>query len=96
MSIFVSTGGFAKLPGNIVAERYLRKGIKNIELSGGVYSLTLVQDLLKIKNEVNFRIHNYFPPPKNPFVLNIASLNQKNSKRSMDHVYSSIRYCIKI
>ena len=28
MSIFVSTGGFAKLPGNIVAERYLQKGIK--------------------------------------------------------------------
>jgi len=93
MGIFVSTGGFSKLPGNIVAERYLQKGIKNIELSGGVYSLTLVQDLLKIKNKVNFRIHNYFPPPKNPFVLNLASTDQEISNLSLNHVYNSIELC---
>jgi len=93
MSIFVSTGGFAKLSGNIVAERYLRKGIKNIELSGGAHSLTLVQDLLKIKNKANFRIHNYFPPPKNPFVLNLASVDQEISNLSLNHVYNSIELC---
>ena len=83
MSIFVSTGGLAKLPGNIVAERYLRKGIKNIELSGGVHTPTLVEDLLKIKKEANFQVHNYFPPPKNPFVLNLASADQKISNLSL-------------
>ena len=90
MSIFVSTGGLAKLPGNIVAERYLRKGIKNIELSGGVHTPTLVEDLLKIKKEANFQVHNYFTPPKNPFVLNLASADQKISNLSLNHVYNSI------
>ena len=96
MNIFVSTGGFPKLAGNIVAERYLRKGIKNIELSGGMHTPTLVEDLLKIKKEANFQVHNYFPPPKNPFVLNLASADQEISNLSLNHIYNSIELCSRL
>ena len=44
-------------------------GINNIELSGGCYDADQLTNLKKFKNKINFQIHNYFPPPAEPFVL---------------------------
>ena len=51
-------------------------GFLNIELSGGTkYYDGIENDLfsLKKKYKINFLVHNYFPPPPDKFVLNIAS-----------------------
>jgi len=59
-------------------EQALAHGINGIELSSGMdYRpdiLTLIREA-RSKDDLSFLVHNYFPAPKNPFVLNIASLD---------------------
>ncbi len=67
--------------------------IRNIELSGGVsYSANMKESLKDLKNKyaLNYLIHNYFPPPKESFVLNIASDNDEIRKLSIAFTKSSI------
>lgn len=64
-------------------------GFKNIELSGGTELYEdLESDLLEIKNKfkLNYRCHNYFPPPPKHFVLNLASLDEEVFNMSKEHV----------
>ncbi len=68
-------------------------GFKNIELSGGTrYYDNLENDLLALQNQydLNYQCHNYFPPPINDFVLNLASLNDCIFERSFNHIKDSI------
>jgi sugar phosphate isomerase/epimerase len=67
-------------------------GIHKIELSGGTKLYPeLQQDLLIAKQSgVDFLIHNYFPPPAEPFVLNLASVNAQTSQASLDHCKRAI------
>ena len=37
-------------------------------------------------------IHNYFPVPQTPLVINIASLNSEIRKKSIDQIKKSIDY----
>jgi len=70
-------------------------GFKNIELSGGTeYYHTLEQDLyeLKEKYQLNFICHNYFPPPKIPFVLNLSSMDDKIFYNTLEHFKRSIMF----
>jgi sugar phosphate isomerase/epimerase len=74
-------------------ERLVSLGFRNIELSGGTnYYPSLENDLLKLKNEfnLNYLLHNYFPPPKDHFVANIASLDQEIYQRTIDHYLQAI------
>jgi len=68
-------------------------GFKNIELSGGTeYYDNFENDLLELKERynLNYRCHNYFPPPRKPFVLNLASLNDETFQMSFDHLQQVI------
>ena len=68
-------------------------GIRNIELSGGTeYSDNILKNLkhLKKKFSLNILIHNYFPPPKKDFVLNIASHNKITREKSIHFAKKSI------
>ena len=60
-------------------------GIRNVELSSGLKSGTdnLITQILSSKNEFNILIHNYFPAPNKPFVLNLADTDEKIRKRSL-------------
>ena len=64
-------------------------GFQNIELSGGTeFYENFENDLMELKGKynLNYRCHNYFPPPKKPFVLNLASLNDETFQMSFDHL----------
>lgn len=72
--------------------------ISNIELSGGngYYPRTdLIKrlDNLIEKGVENLLIHNYFPPPKNNFVLNFASGNRNIVRQSMALADRSLELC---
>ena len=70
-------------------EELATNGFRNIELSGGTeYYENFEDDLLELKDKynLNYRCHNYFPPPKKPFVLNLASLNDETFQMSFDHL----------
>lgn len=70
-------------------------GFKNLELSGGTAYYdhkTIISDLLDLKKKynLNYLLHNYFPPPKKDFVLNLASLNKVINALSLSHIIESI------
>ena len=69
-------------------------GFQNIELSGGTeYYEGYEDDIfdLKEKYKLNFLVHNYFPPPKDDFVLNLASWDDAIFGRSLEQLRRSIR-----
>ena len=69
-------------------------GFRNIELSGGTeYYKGYEEDIFNLKEEYNLNllVHNYFPPPEENFVLNLASLDDAIFKRSFEQVRKAIR-----
>jgi sugar phosphate isomerase/epimerase len=91
--IYISTGGFRGRTADVVSAELSRAGIKAIELSGGAYSKTLLSDLQALARSIDFQIHNYFPPPSDPFVLNLGSLDPQVGERSVAHVEQALEWC---
>mgnify|MGYP000853303411 CR=1 FL=1 len=92
--IYISTGGYFDQNG-IKSFDYLKNNkIKLVELSGGKYFKNFKKYLPKLKD--NCQIHNYFPPSKNSFVLNLASKDPIISKKSFNLVKNNILYSKKI
>jgi len=63
-------------------------GYKCIELSGGTaYYPDFEDDLLEQQKEfgLSYLLHNYFPPPIEHFVLNLASLDDDVYNKSIKH-----------
>lgn len=88
--ISISTGGFKKLTG-LQAAKYLKKNhISDIELSGGKYLKDQITKITSLKKTLNLRVHNYFPPSKYPFVINLASNNRKILNKSINHIKKAI------
>ena len=94
--INISTGGQKFNSGYDISLEYIKSGIKHIELSGGKYDNDQLSKLVKLKNEASFQIHNYFPPPEKPFVLNLASLNSDIAKLSIEHIKKGINWAYEL
>ena len=92
--IYISTGGFRGKTAAAVSAELLNAGINTIELSGGEYSETLLADLQAQRPDAFFQIHNYFPPPADPFVLNLGSLDTQVGERSVAHVEQALEWCV--
>ena len=91
--IFVSTSGFKKKKINEIIDILVSNGFRNIELSGGSdYYDKLEEDLINLKEKYNLKLqlHNYFPPPKENFVLNLSSNNNYIFDKSIKHYKKSI------
>jgi len=73
--IYTSTSCL-KNPSNIieVLKEYEKAEIVNVEL-GSVHKYFDIKELKQFN--FNFIIHNYFPPPETPFVINLATKNEK-------------------
>ena len=93
MSVYISTGGFKNLNFVETAKLFKKNGINNIELSGGVHTSDVKKKLRLVNKFANIQLHNYFPPPKKSFVLNLASLDEKIYRRSNNHIINSIKLC---
>jgi sugar phosphate isomerase/epimerase len=75
-------------------EELTSNGFFNIELSGGTNLYENIErDLLDLQQKygLNYLCHNYFPPPIDHFVLNLASLNDDVFTKSFSHIEESIR-----
>ncbi len=78
--IFVSTGSYGRISVAEILELSSEDGVRGIELSSGTIYQDEMYDLLKEATDSaknSFLVHNYFPPPREPFVLNLASENDK-------------------
>ena len=55
-----------------------------------------INKITPFKNKLNLKIHNYFPPPREPFVINLATNNKMILKKSIDHIKKSILFAKKV
>ncbi len=88
--IYLSTGGFKNETFKDVSMKLNSDIVKGIELSGGAYTNSLVDDLNSVSHNFTIALHNYFPVPKEPFVFNLASDNNAIQKRSVAHAQEAI------
>lgn len=80
-------------------QELVKNGFKNIELSGGTeYYNGLEDDLLELKEKynLNYTCHNYFPPPIEHFVLNLASLNNEIFEKTSNHLVKALKLSKKL
>ena len=88
--IFVSTACLSELQSiDSRITLYKKHGLGAIELGAGISSNEIIPSQIS-KMECQFLVHNYFPPPVDPFVLNLASSNTDILQRSMDFVSEAI------
>lgn len=88
--IYLSTGGFSGKTFVESAGLLAGCGITALELSAGRPVGDVESALRELAARCNLVLHNYFPPPPEPFVLNLASLNDGVSRTSMAHVRRAI------
>jgi len=68
---------------------YRQCGLDAIELGASVS--VNEEDLAQIAEvQCNFLVHNYFPPPQDPFVLNLASRDDDIRQRSLELVFKAL------
>ena len=94
--LFVSTGGVRKKCAAESAIDFYNLGIPAVELSGGAYSVTCESDLLSLPKSISLQVHNYFPPPADPFVFNLASNDLNIAERSIKHVREAMRLAVAV
>ncbi len=93
--IYLSTGAYNSITGYEAAKLFLENGIDCIELSGGKADEKLVEKLHALKGSCELQIHNYFPPPKDPFVFNLASNDSSIAEKSLKHAFNAIDFAVR-
>ncbi len=92
--VFVSSGAFGRMSVEEIIASAGEAGVHHIELASGTRhgSGNGLGATLKHAGVQGyaFLIHNYFPVPAEPFVLNLASADPANLERSVSHVRDAI------
>ena len=91
-NIFLSTTCFNKSCLEEIIKISRSNGITNLEISGGLEFIdeNKLVDLFEENIDINFRFHNYFPIPKNSFVINLAS--EKTAENSINNILKGIKF----
>jgi sugar phosphate isomerase/epimerase len=96
-NIYVSSGAFQSNTLSTIAQQCIKTQIKGLELGANIrtFSPELDETLAYIfeTNKINLLIHNYFPPPKTPFVLNLGSSNKDILEKSLNLCMRAIKMC---
>jgi sugar phosphate isomerase/epimerase len=91
MEIYSSTGGFKGHEFPDAGKLLVEAGITRIELSAGKFvAESIIERIERLNKDAKILLHNYFPPTKLPFVLNLASLDSEISSRTLDFFKNSI------
>lgn len=96
--IYLSTGLLEKKFTSDLVNHLHDLKIYNLELSSGPFEKNINNFLITQYKEKNnkFLIHNYFPVPKKPFVLNLASNKKKIRNQSIKLAKNAIQLSNKI
>lgn len=74
-----------------ILDIYNDRGIKNVEL--GVCNEPDIELNILKNYDFNYIVHHYFPPPKYPFIINLASQNEQILNKSLFQIIKSIDFC---
>ena len=90
-AIYASSGAFMGRDLPVILEEAATAGVERIELSSGVAWRPDNLDVVRRnRSRFGFLVHNYFPPPEQPFVLNLASADPGIRARSLAHCRGAI------
>lgn len=89
--VYVSTGGAQGTTAVAWANSYLNQHQANIELSGGSYDPIAQANCVALAERAKIMLHNYYPPPKEAFVLNLASLDPILRERTRTFIVESLQ-----
>jgi sugar phosphate isomerase/epimerase len=89
--VFVSTGGQRGMAPARAARAFAEAGIAAVELSGGEFQPNLRGALAELKRICTLQFHNYFPPPSEPFVLNLATADPALAEKCLGMASECIR-----
>ncbi len=91
MSIYASSGCFPTKSSHELIRLATEWGITHIELSSGMhYTKDFLQPIQAVADQFTFLVHNYFPPAREPFVLNLASAQKTQLEQSKAVVKTGI------
>ena len=92
MAVFLSSGAFRtrSLPEVVSQAQVL--GIRHLELSSGVEHFPQLDAYVPVlkSSGIQLLVHNYFPAPAEPFVLNLGALDAQTLEASREHVRNCI------
>lgn len=84
--IYASSGAFLSRELALLLDEAAAAGVTRVELSSGVaWGPDNLDVVLRNRSRFRFLVHNYFPPPERPFVLNLASADPEIRARSLEH-----------
>lgn len=98
-NIYLSSGAITAQNIDELIERCLVAGVHRIELASGLACDIVGLECLEAAKEAHdfsYLIHNYFPAPRDPFVLNLASLDPDTLARSKAHCLNAIDWCCRL
>ncbi len=95
MNTYVSTSCLGLKKATDAIEKLSQAGINNIELGSSHIYQEGIEDYVA-SLDCNFLVHNYFPVPKEDFIINIASSNKKILDQSIAQAKRGIDLCVKI
>jgi sugar phosphate isomerase/epimerase len=79
-----------------VLDLYSKCGIQNIELGSNHDYVEGMEELLKRHSKKNFIVHNYFPPAKVPFMMNLAAQDERTRIKSVEVSKKAIDLCSRL
>lgn len=95
MTIYVSSGCFRTRSSNELIQLAAETGVAHVELSSGMaYSDDFMQPIRQAADRMTYLVHNYFPPPRDSFVLNLASTQPEALQKSKAMVRNGIDLCV--
>ena len=92
--IFISSSCFKDKTINEVISHCIKIKHYNLEISGGLeFDKKFLEILSKAKINYPFKFifHNHSPPPKNNFIINLASLDDSVYNQSLNHCIETIK-----
>lgn len=93
--LFFSTNCLSQLTSWEALKVYNKIGLRNVELGSSMDYMDDPSAEIR-KYDFNFLVHNYFPPPKSHFILNLSSPNKMILNRTIKFAKDSIDFCVKI
>ena len=75
-----------------ILEIFNESNVRNVELGVCLDSTLDVGSIIK-RYTFNYLIHQLFPPPKESFILNLASTDKEILQKSMNQIKISIDFC---
>lgn len=81
--VYVSTGGDRRRPAVECAGEIVDRSSHRVELSGGRPLMDPEAEVATLAGRRELLLHNYFPPPEEPFVLNLAEPDADTAESSM-------------